>query len=62
MHKGDLNHTLVLLSGELLEASQLEASRLRQKVESLAKDNEILRSTSSLDKLTERAGIKELTS
>ncbi|KAL8212085.1 UNVERIFIED_CONTAM: TNFAIP3-interacting protein 1 [Gekko kuhli] len=42
--------------GELLEESQLEASRLRQKVESLVKDNEMLRSTSSLDKLAERAG------
>ncbi|XP_015281356.1 PREDICTED: TNFAIP3-interacting protein 1 [Gekko japonicus] len=42
-------------NGELLEESQLEASRLRQKVESLVKDNEMLRSTSSLDKLAERA-------
>ncbi|XP_077182665.1 TNFAIP3-interacting protein 1 isoform X3 [Paroedura picta] len=43
-------------NGELLEESQLEASRLRQKVENLVKDNEMLRSTSSLDKLAERAG------
>ncbi|XP_054831946.1 TNFAIP3-interacting protein 1 isoform X2 [Eublepharis macularius] len=42
--------------GELLEQSQLEASRLRQKVENLVKDNEMLRSTSSLDKCTERTG------
>ncbi|XP_062976943.1 TNFAIP3-interacting protein 1 isoform X2 [Elgaria multicarinata webbii] len=42
--------------GELLEESQLEASRLRQKVEDLVKDNETLRSTSSLDKLAEIAG------
>ncbi|KAF7249391.1 TNFAIP3-interacting protein 1 [Varanus komodoensis] len=42
--------------GELLEESQLEASRLRQKVEDLVKDNEMLRSTSSLDKLAEIAG------
>ncbi|KAJ6667850.1 hypothetical protein lerEdw1_016171 [Lerista edwardsae] len=43
-------------NGELLEESQLEASRLRQKVEDLVKDNEILRSTSSLGKLAEMAG------
>ncbi|XP_048343779.1 TNFAIP3-interacting protein 1 isoform X2 [Sphaerodactylus townsendi] len=42
--------------GELLEESQLEASRLRQKVECLVNDNEMLRSASSLDKLAERAG------
>ncbi|KAH0629850.1 hypothetical protein JD844_012276 [Phrynosoma platyrhinos] len=42
--------------GELLEESQLEASRLRQKVENLVKDSEILRSTSSLEKLAEIAG------
>ncbi|XP_042308045.1 TNFAIP3-interacting protein 1 isoform X2 [Sceloporus undulatus] len=49
--------------GELLEESQLEASRLRQKVENLVKDNEILRSTSSLEKLAELAGeIPELCS
>nr|XP_034961579.1 TNFAIP3-interacting protein 1 isoform X2 [Zootoca vivipara] len=42
--------------GDLLEESQLEASRLRQKVEDLVKDNEMLRSTSSLDKLAEMAG------
>lgn len=42
--------------GELLEESQLEAYRLRQKVEDLVKDNEMLRSTSSLNKLTEIAG------
>nr|XP_056707663.1 TNFAIP3-interacting protein 1 [Euleptes europaea] len=43
-------------NGELLEESQLEASRLRKKVESLVNDNEMLRSTSSLDKHAERAG------
>ncbi|XP_061473394.1 TNFAIP3-interacting protein 1 isoform X3 [Rhineura floridana] len=43
-------------NGELLEESQLEASRLRQKVEDLVKDNEMLRSTSPLDKLAEIAG------
>ncbi|XP_066472940.1 TNFAIP3-interacting protein 1 isoform X2 [Tiliqua scincoides] len=42
--------------GELLEESQLEATRLRQKVENLVKDNEMLRSTTSLNKLAEIAG------
>uniref|UniRef100_A0A803TVV8 TNFAIP3-interacting protein 1 n=1 Tax=Anolis carolinensis TaxID=28377 RepID=A0A803TVV8_ANOCA len=42
--------------GELLEESQIEASRLRQKVEDLVQDNDILRLTSSLDKLAEIAG------
>ncbi|XP_060096287.1 TNFAIP3-interacting protein 1 isoform X2 [Heteronotia binoei] len=46
----------IMSLGELLEESQLEASRLRQKVESLVKDNEVLRSTSSLDRLAEKAG------
>ncbi|XP_074866132.1 TNFAIP3-interacting protein 1 [Carettochelys insculpta] len=39
--------------GELLEESQMEASKLRQKVEDLVKDNEMLRSSSSFDKLAE---------
>uniref|UniRef100_A0A8D0GGZ6 TNFAIP3-interacting protein 1 n=1 Tax=Sphenodon punctatus TaxID=8508 RepID=A0A8D0GGZ6_SPHPU len=42
--------------GELLEESQMEASKLRQKVEDLVKDNEMLRSSSSLDKLVEITG------
>uniref|UniRef100_K7FF90 TNFAIP3 interacting protein 1 n=1 Tax=Pelodiscus sinensis TaxID=13735 RepID=K7FF90_PELSI len=41
--------------GELLEESQMEASKLRQKVEDLVKDNEMLRS-SSFDKLAEITG------
>ncbi|XP_063148254.1 TNFAIP3-interacting protein 1 isoform X2 [Candoia aspera] len=49
--------------GELLEESQLEASRLRQKVEDLVKDNEMLRSASSFEKFAEIAGgIPELCS
>ncbi|XP_070595151.1 TNFAIP3-interacting protein 1 isoform X2 [Erythrolamprus reginae] len=49
--------------GELLEESQLEASRLRQKVEDLVKDNEMLRSTSSFEKFEEVADeIQELCS
>uniref|UniRef100_A0A6J0UY91 TNFAIP3-interacting protein 1 isoform X2 n=1 Tax=Pogona vitticeps TaxID=103695 RepID=A0A6J0UY91_9SAUR len=42
--------------GELLEESQLEASRLRQRVEDLVKDNEVQWSTSSLDRLADIAG------
>uniref|UniRef100_A0A8C8SVY7 TNFAIP3-interacting protein 1 n=1 Tax=Pelusios castaneus TaxID=367368 RepID=A0A8C8SVY7_9SAUR len=42
--------------GELLEESQMEASKLRQKVEDLVKDNEMLRSSSSFDKLAEITG------
>ncbi|TFK09566.1 zinc finger protein 711 [Platysternon megacephalum] len=42
--------------GELLEESQMEASKLRQKVEDLVKDNEMLRSSSSFDKLPEITG------
>ncbi|KAM3849051.1 TNFAIP3-interacting protein 1 isoform 5-T5 [Vipera latastei] len=50
-------------NGELLEESQLEASRLRQKVEDLVKDNEMLRSTSPFEKFEEIAGgIPELCS
>ncbi|XP_058025684.1 TNFAIP3-interacting protein 1 isoform X1 [Ahaetulla prasina] len=50
-------------NGELLEESQLEASRLRQKVEDLVRDNEMLRSASSFDKFEEIAGeIPELCS
>ncbi|XP_067423177.1 TNFAIP3-interacting protein 1 isoform X2 [Emydura macquarii macquarii] len=41
--------------GELLEESQTEASKLRQKVEDLVKDNEMLRS-SSFDKLADITG------
>uniref|UniRef100_A0A8D0KEI9 TNFAIP3-interacting protein 1 n=1 Tax=Salvator merianae TaxID=96440 RepID=A0A8D0KEI9_SALMN len=43
-------------TGGLLGESQLEASRLRQKVEDLVKDNEMLRSTSSLNKFADVAG------
>ncbi|XP_026515158.1 TNFAIP3-interacting protein 1 isoform X1 [Terrapene carolina triunguis] len=42
--------------GELLEESQMEASKLRQKVEDLVKDNEMLKSSSSFDKLPEITG------
>lgn len=52
------NDTLSLLPGELLEESQLEASRLRQKVEDLVKDNEMLRSASSFEKFEEIAGMR----
>lgn len=55
-----LNYTLSVLPGELLEESQLEASRLRQKVEDLVKDNEMLRSTSPFEKFEEIAGTRIL--
>ncbi|XP_056667460.1 TNFAIP3-interacting protein 1 isoform X1 [Monodelphis domestica] len=45
--------------GELLEESQMEASKLRQKVEELAKDNELLQPSppsSSFDHLAELSG------
>ncbi|KAJ7316384.1 hypothetical protein JRQ81_002546 [Phrynocephalus forsythii] len=42
--------------GELLEESHLEASRLRQRVEDLVKDNEMQWSPSSLDRLADVEG------
>ncbi|XP_072486848.1 TNFAIP3-interacting protein 1 isoform X10 [Notamacropus eugenii] len=49
----------IKMLGELLEESQMEASKLRQKVEELAKDNELLQSSppsSSFDHLAELTG------
>ncbi|KAK2540745.1 TNFAIP3-interacting protein 1 isoform X1 [Columba livia] len=43
--------------GELLEESQLEASRLRQKAEDLVKDNKMLVASSSLEDLVETGAI-----
>ncbi|XP_068815571.1 TNFAIP3-interacting protein 1 isoform X2 [Struthio camelus] len=42
--------------GELLEESQMEASKLRQKVEDLVKDKEMLMASSSLEKLVAETG------
>uniref|UniRef100_A0A8C6Z3K2 TNFAIP3-interacting protein 1 n=1 Tax=Nothoprocta perdicaria TaxID=30464 RepID=A0A8C6Z3K2_NOTPE len=42
--------------GELLEESQVEASKLRQKVEDLVRHKEMLMASSSLDKLVEMGG------
>ncbi|KFP39317.1 TNFAIP3-interacting protein 1, partial [Chlamydotis macqueenii] len=42
--------------GELLEESQVEASKLRQKAEDLVKDNKMLIASSSLDDLVETGG------
>ncbi|KGL79354.1 TNFAIP3-interacting protein 1, partial [Tinamus guttatus] len=42
--------------GELLEESQAEASKLRQKVEDLVRHKEMLMASSSLDKLVEMGG------
>ncbi|XP_027697791.1 TNFAIP3-interacting protein 1 isoform X2 [Vombatus ursinus] len=49
----------IKMLGELLEESQMEASKLRQKVEELAKDNELLQPSppsSSFDHLAELTG------
>lgn len=52
----------IVLPGELLEESQMEASRLRQKAEELVKDSEQLPppspSLASFDHLTELTGPK----
>ncbi|KFP57981.1 TNFAIP3-interacting protein 1, partial [Cathartes aura] len=42
--------------GELLEESQVEASKLRQKAEDLVKDNKMLMASSSLEDLVETGG------
>ncbi|KFQ54656.1 TNFAIP3-interacting protein 1, partial [Nestor notabilis] len=42
--------------GELLEESQMEASKLRQKAEDLVKDNKMLIASSSLEDLVETGG------
>ncbi|NWQ83714.1 TNIP1 protein, partial [Columbina picui] len=44
-------------TGELLEESQLEASKLRQKAEDLVKDNKMLVGSSSLEDLVETGAI-----
>ncbi|XP_040822583.1 TNFAIP3-interacting protein 1 isoform X1 [Ochotona curzoniae] len=46
----------IKMLGELLEESQMEASRLRQKAEELVKDNELLQPPSSFDHLAEFTG------
>ncbi|NXE17699.1 TNIP1 protein, partial [Ardeotis kori] len=43
--------------GELLEESQVEASKLRQKAEDLVKDNKMLIASSSLDNLVETGAV-----
>ncbi|XP_009083166.1 PREDICTED: TNFAIP3-interacting protein 1 [Acanthisitta chloris] len=43
--------------GELLEESQVEASKLRQKVEDLVKDNKMLMASSSLEDLVETGAV-----
>ncbi|KAM6056141.1 TNFAIP3-interacting protein 1 isoform 2-T2 [Chlamydotis macqueenii] len=43
--------------GELLEESQVEASKLRQKAEDLVKDNKMLIASSSLDDLVETGAV-----
>ncbi|NWI65297.1 TNIP1 protein, partial [Todus mexicanus] len=43
--------------GELLEESQVEASKLRQKAEDLVKDNRMLIASSSLDELVETGAV-----
>ncbi|NXA17593.1 TNIP1 protein, partial [Ibidorhyncha struthersii] len=43
--------------GELLEESQVEASKLRQKAEDLVKDNKMLMASSSLDDLVETGAV-----
>ncbi|NXW40409.1 TNIP1 protein, partial [Nyctiprogne leucopyga] len=43
--------------GELLEESQVEASKLRQKAEDLVKDNKMLMSSSSLEDLVETGAV-----
>lgn len=47
---------LLSTAGELLEESQVEASKLRQKAEDLVKDNKMLIASSSLEDLVETGG------
>ena len=47
---------LLPTTGELLEESQVEASKLRQKAEDLVKDNKMLMASSSLEDLVETGG------
>lgn len=47
---------LLPTTGELLEESQVEASKLRQKAEDLVKDNKMLMAASSLEDLVETGG------
>lgn len=47
---------LLPTTGELLEESQVEASKLRQKAEDLVKDNKMLMAASSLEDLVETRG------
>lgn len=47
---------LLPTTGELLEESQVEASKLRQKAEDLVRDNKMLMASSSLEDLVETGG------
>lgn len=47
---------LLSTTGELLEESHVEASKLRQKAEDLVKDNKMLMASSSLEDLVETGG------
>lgn len=47
---------LLPTTGELLEESQVEASKLRQKAEDLVKDNKMLIASTSLEDLVEAGG------
>lgn len=51
-----LSILLLPTTGELLEESQVEASKLRQKAEDLVKDNKMLIGSSSLEDLVETGG------
>lgn len=51
-----LSILLLPTTGELLEESQVEASKLRQKAEDLVKDNKMLIGSSSLENLVETGG------
>lgn len=57
--EGRLTIFLLSTTGELLEESQLEASRLRQKAEDLVKDNKMLVASSSLEDLVETGGRRQ---
>lgn len=51
-----LSILLLPATGELLEESQVEASKLRQKAEDLVKDNKMLIGSPSLEDLVETGG------
>lgn len=53
-----LSILLLPTTGELLEESQVEASKLRQKAEDLVKDNKMLIGSPSLEELVETGGKK----